>query len=354
MCINFNGVKMKNMKKIKLFKKEKREIPIFFATDDNYIPFLDVAIRSLIENASTNYNYVINVLNTGLKQENIDKVKELENKNFTINFCDVTSFIAPVRSKLRNVYHFSMVMYYRLFIESMFPQYNKVLYLDCDIVVLGDISKLFNTCLGLNLVGAVREQIICNSPVFSDYTRRSMGIEPEKYFNSGILLMNLARFRQLKIQDKFMYLINEYNFDLIDPDQAYLNVLCKGRIRFLPTGWNKESLPEDCEGPLNIAHYALYKKPWQYDDVINGEYFWHYAKRSPFYEIINEKRNSFDDVQRIQKEQANIDIAIHGTQIADSEKNFYNCLFKRENILEKLVFNEALDCFELDGDKAQA
>ena len=50
-------------KKIKLYKKDKKEIPIFFATDDNYIPYLDVALRSLISNASKNYNYVINILN---------------------------------------------------------------------------------------------------------------------------------------------------------------------------------------------------------------------------------------------------------------------------------------------------
>ena len=67
---------MAKTKAVKLVKKDKKEIPIFFATDDNYIPFLDVAIRSLIANASKNYRYTINILNTGIKPENIALVEK--------------------------------------------------------------------------------------------------------------------------------------------------------------------------------------------------------------------------------------------------------------------------------------
>ena len=63
-----------------------KEIPIFFSTDDNYIPYLDVAIASLVANASKEYNYRIVVLNTGLKDENIVKVKLNERPGFVIDF----------------------------------------------------------------------------------------------------------------------------------------------------------------------------------------------------------------------------------------------------------------------------
>ena len=112
-------------KKIKLYKKDKKEIPIFFATDDNYIPYLDVALRSLISNASKNYNYVINILNTGLKEDNKKIIKLLENDNFTIIFRDISDKVEYIKNKLKNVYHFSMVTWYRLFIQSLFPQYDK-------------------------------------------------------------------------------------------------------------------------------------------------------------------------------------------------------------------------------------
>ena len=66
-----------------------KHIPIFFSTDDNYIPYLDVAISSLIANASRNYSYKIIVLNTGLKNENIAKVKMNERPGFVIDFIDI-------------------------------------------------------------------------------------------------------------------------------------------------------------------------------------------------------------------------------------------------------------------------
>ena len=63
----------------------EREIPVFFSTDDNYIPSLDVAITSLIANASKKYKYRIVVLNTGLEQKNIDAVKRNEGEGVTID-----------------------------------------------------------------------------------------------------------------------------------------------------------------------------------------------------------------------------------------------------------------------------
>jgi len=311
--------------------KNNKVIPIFFATDDNYIPCLDVALSSLIENASKDYNYVINILNTGIKQENIDIVKRLQSNNVIINFCDISDKVADIKNQLRDIYHFSVTAYYRLFIESLFPQYDKAIYLDCDIVVLGDISKLYNTDLKDNLVAAIREQVVYNHPVFSEYAEKCVGVNRENYFNSGILLMNLAEFRKNKIQDKFVDMIKTYNFDVIDPDQAYLNFLCRNKVKKLPTGWNKESLPEEVEGELNIVHYALYKKPWQYKDVLNGEYFWHYAKKSPFYDRILKMIDDFDDEKRQAKEKANVEIVEHGLKVLGLDKTFYNIFLKNNN-----------------------
>ena len=336
-------------KNIKLFSRPNRVIPIFFATDDNYIPFLEVALRSLIDNASRNYNYNIHILNTGLKEENKAVIKTLEDKNFKIFFEDISNVIEPIKKNLKNVYHFSLVMYYRLFIDKLFPQYDKVLYLDCDIVVLGDISKLYNTILGCNLVGAIQEQVINSNETFKEYALLGVGVSPEKYFNSGILLMNLKKFREEKVCEQFMYLIDTYSFDVVDPDQAYLNVLCKDKVKYLPNGWNKESLPLKLEGKLNIVHYALYKKPWQYDDVLNGEYFWKYAEKCGMYEKILKAKNDFDDTKRKQKEEANIEIVEHAVRIINADKNMCKVLFQQDNFLLNLI--ETLEYVDFENVK---
>lgn len=299
-----------------------KEIPIFFSTDDNYIPYLDVAISSLIDNASKDYKYRIVVLNTGLQDDNISKIKKNERDGFIIEFIDISDRVENIKSHFKNVYHFSIVTYYRLFIASLFPQYDKIVYLDCDLVVLGDISKLYNTPLGDNILAAAPEEFVQNTKEFRKYAEIALGVDPDKYVNAGVLLINLKEFRNNKIEEKFRKLITEYDFDLLDPDQAYLNYLCNDRIYILPNGWNKEPMPIPCEGDKNIVHYALYKKPWQYDDVTDGEYFWHYAKKSPFYSKILVNRDAFGDEEKAQKQKAAEEILEHANSIVKSDYTF--------------------------------
>ena len=300
-------------------KQSKKVIPIFFATDDNYMPFLEVSIRSLKDKASNKYNYNIHVLNIGLKEENKNLVKKLEGKGFKIFFDDISSTFEEIKSKLRNIYHFSLATYYRLFIETLYPQYDKVLYLDCDICVNGDVSKLYNNSLkGYKLAG-VTDQFVAMVPEFREYVSTVLGVDAEDYINAGIILMNLAEFRKAKIQDTFIDLINTYNFDSVAPDQDYLNYLCRGKIKYLKNGWNKMPLQTKAEGGLNLIHYNLFAKPWQNDDVYYQEYFWDVAKKSPFYENILKCKADFTEEKRLAKEKANKDIVKRALEICASD-----------------------------------
>ena len=303
-----------------------KEIPIFFSTDDNYIPFLDVAIASLIDNASKEYKYNIVVLNTGLKKGNMEKIRKNEREGVAIKFFDISDRLKDVLSRFKNVYHFSIATYYRLFIASLFPQYDKIIYLDCDLVVLGDISKLYNIDLGNNILAGVPDQFVNGTSDFRTYTREAIGIEPEYYINAGVLVINLKEFRKNNIEEKFVSLVTDYDFDLLDPDQAYLNYLCRGKILALDNGWNKEPMQIECEGEKNIVHYALYKKPWQYDDVIDGESFWTYARGSAFYDVILKRKESFGKAERGQKEMMAKEILEHAKKIVGSDNTFLKVL----------------------------
>jgi lipopolysaccharide biosynthesis glycosyltransferase len=306
----------------------KNEIPVFFSTDDNYVPYLDVAIASLIDNASKDYEYRIVVLNTGILPENIEKVKMNERPGFSIDFIDISVPLENIKKYFKNVYHFSIATYYRLFIASLFPEYDKIVYIDCDLVVLGDISELYRTELGDNIIAAVPDQNIKNVPAFRRYIENAISVDPNKYINAGVLVMNLEAFRSYEIEQQLITLITKYNFDLVDPDQAYINYLCRDKMLYLPNGWNKIPSPYPCEGKKNIVHYALYKKPWQYDDVEDGEYFWQYAKSSPFCGIILKNKAAFGDEEKKAKEAATIDIVEHADKIAASDYTFSKKLGK--------------------------
>ena len=204
------------------------EIPVFFSTDDNYIPFLDVALSSLIENASRDYRYRIMILNTGLSAENMARILEREQAGFAIEFVDISDRLEGIMAHFRNVYHFSIVTYYRLFIASLFPRLDKIVYLDCDLVVTGDISKLYFTDMEDAIISAAPEQYVRNTPAFRLYAEKALGVDPDGYVNAGVLVMDLRQFRRHRIEERFVDLITHYDFDLLDPDQAYLNYLCDG------------------------------------------------------------------------------------------------------------------------------
>ena len=186
-------------------KKMKKEqiIPIFFAADKNYIPFLSVSLDSLKENASKSYRYEIYILNTDIDEKVAEPVKKFEDENFGVHFIDVSERLEEVKNSLQLRDYYTGATYYRIFIANMFPEYEKALYIDSDTIVLGDVSELFHTELKSNLIGAIPDEAVAVVPEFRLYTKETLGIEAEKYFNAGVILMNLKEFRKSNFYGKF-------------------------------------------------------------------------------------------------------------------------------------------------------
>ena len=172
------------------FTKRVEEIPIFFASDNNYAPYLAVALKSLLSNASPDYFYKIHILTTNLDEEICEKIKRLATPNSSIEIISLAGEIEHIKHRFQLRDYYSIETYYRFFIADMFPQYDKALYLDCDIVVLGDISNLYLTNISNYLVAAAQEQVMSHYKIFGDYVERALGIKVKDYFNAGILLMN--------------------------------------------------------------------------------------------------------------------------------------------------------------------
>ena len=306
-------------------------IPVFFASNDKYVPYLDVAILSIVENSSKENNYEIIVLKTDISEENQNKLLKHARDNIAIKFYDVNAILEPIKKQLPDMFYYTLAAYYRLFIETAFPQYDKAIYLDCDLVLMTDIAKLYNEDLGDNLVAAVFEQNTDRDERFTNYVKDIIGIPPKTYFNSGVMLMNLKEFRNFKVQERFLNMLTTYNFDCLAPDQEYLNTICHGRVKYLPTGWNKHSFPEPPEGELNICHYALANKPWHYADTINGEHFWNYAKKSQFYNDILNEFNNFSEEDKKRDYQMFLNLLDSIEKIKTSERTIKKLWFDKIN-----------------------
>ena len=275
-------------------------IPIFFAVDDGYVPFLAVALQSIIENSSKEYFYSIKILYTNIEEENKKKILKYERENIKIEFVDLNYYIEDVKDKLYTRDYYTKTTYFRLFIPNLYPQYDKAIYLDSDIVVLGDIAKLYNEDIGDNLVAAVPDDVIQTNKVFQDYVERVVGIATYKnYFNAGMLLMNLDEMRKFDFQNKFLYLLGTVKFAVVQ-DQDYLNRLCKGRTKLLDKGWDRMPIPTDEieEKDINLIHYNLTYKPWHFENVLYENFFWKYAKKTEYYDEIQELKNKYTDEER--------------------------------------------------------
>ena len=274
----------------------KSTIPIFFATDDNYTPYLSVAINSIKDNASKNYHYNIHILHQGLNENNIQDLKSYEDECFTIYFDDVQDSLKKFASELFVRDYYSKATYYRIFIPSIFTEYDKILYLDCDITVKGDIAELYNTEIGDNYLGAITDEAVQNIPNFYEYVENFLGIKRQDYFNAGILVINLAKMREIHFEKRFMDILSKYKF-VVAQDQDYLNVLCKGKVTYISKIWNKQPIQDNnlTINNIKLVHYNLSAKPWHYDDILYEDLFWKYAKKSNRIEDIMKHKHNFDD-----------------------------------------------------------
>lgn len=275
-------------------------IPIFFAIDDGYMPFLAVALESLIENSSKKYYYSIKILYTNISEENKKKINKYKRENVNIEFVDLNYYIEKVKDKLYTRDYYTNTTYFRLFIANLYPQYNKAIYLDSDIVVLGDIAELYNQDMGDNLIAAAPDDVIQTTKVFQEYAEKVVGVaDYRNYFNAGILLMNLDEFRKFDFQNKFLYLLETIKFTVAQ-DQDYLNRLCKGKVKIIDKAWDTMPIGNETleEKDLKIIHYNLADKPWHYDNIKYKEYFWKYAKKTEYYNEICKIKENYSEEER--------------------------------------------------------
>ena len=304
-------------------------IPIFFTIDDSYAPFLAVALHSAIENASQDRCYKAIILHQDVSEENRRRIVSLAKPHFQIEFIPMGTGLESITDHMSNRLrcdYFTLTIYFRLFIPAMFPQYDKAIYIDSDVVVNGDLSALYDTDLGDNYIGACPDFSIRDVPPLVRYTVEAVGMEEGTYINSGVLLMNLKLLRQKQLDTHFLALLNTYHFDCIAPDQDYLNAMCQGNILYLDECW--DAMPNDAHPPLEnpgIIHYNLFSKPWCYDGVQYGEYFWHYAEGSGYLEAAKRYKENYSSAQKAADAKCLELLVNRGAQICQNDVTFRKC-----------------------------
>lgn len=320
-----------------MYKKQEL-IPIFFTIDDGYAPYLHVALISLIKNASKDRRYKIIVVYQELNEENRNNLAKLveDYPNFEMEFKFMKQSLDMITDRIENRLrsdYFTMTIYFRIFIPDMYPEYDKAIYIDSDIIVPGDISELYDTDMHDNLIGVVTDGSVNDVPELQRYMTESLGLKLGDYFNSGMLLMNMKELRNVHLAEHFLYLLNKYHFDCVAPDQDYLNSMCYGKIEYLDSCWDampNRNKPE-IENP-KIIHYNLFDKPWCYDDIQYQDYFWEYAKQSVYYDKIKAYKAAYTDKQKEDDQAHLLDLFRRAGTNADTEVTFRKVLESGEKV----------------------
>ncbi len=301
------------------------EIPIFFTVDDNYAPFLAAAINSAVKNSSDNRKYSAIVLYQELSSENIEKLSKLAKDNFSVKFYAMEKSFDAITDRMSNRLrcdYFTLTIYFRLFIPLMFPQFDKGIYIDSDVVLTSDIAELFDIDIKDNFIGACRDYSIADVPPLVKYTENAVGVKGDEYINSGVLLMNLKKMRDNDFEGHFLNLLNTYHFDSIAPDQDYINAICNGKIHYLSQEW--DTMPDSSvpvENP-KLIHYNLFSKPWCYDGIKYADEFFKYASDCGYIEEINEYKKNYSDEQKNSDKDCLELLIRRGTEIPENEVTF--------------------------------
>ena len=289
---------------------DEKAVPVVLAANDYYAPILCTCLESIREHISETVSYDFAVFHTDITKQNQDRISSIfkASGNVRLQFINISSIVADYKLDARE--HITTETFYRFLILDIMKNYEKVIYLDCDLVVNADLAELHQTELGDSLIAAVRDvdfigQLNIPGATTLSYSRETLKLnDPWQYFQAGVLIFNVPQMCRLTTVTELLELADKdlYRYS----DQDILNVLCQGRVTYLDPRWNHIF---DCHGerisnvivwdpvPLYkeymearknpyIIHYAGFCKPWDEPSEEFGEVFWDYAGRTPYYEVL--------------------------------------------------------------------
>lgn len=292
-------------------KTDNNELTFIFTTDENFIPYLGVAIQSLIDSSSSENMYKVHILEENLSEEAKRKILLLEKDNVKINFINISPYFEKYsRENFPVNAYYAIATYFRIFIPDIFSQFDKVVFLDSDMIFLKDVAELYKIDINDNYMAAVQDiglylELCKSNNNVKDYLSNKLCLKNiYNYFNAGIMILNLKQMREVSFMEESLKMLKE----LPNPkylDQDIYNVLCNQRLKLLDFKWNMQNgkikfdeetkklipeekfndLKENCENPY-IIHYTGGIRPWTNPKIPFAEKFWQTARRTPFYEEI--------------------------------------------------------------------
>lgn len=215
-------------------------VAVAFSMSERFAPYFAVVLASLAAQASPERTYDVIALHDGLSERMQRQLRSVI-KNAP-HLC--LRFVQPpcsVIEKLRAIEAKSAVwprlVFYRLFLADMFPEYDKMIFLGVDILVQADLAELYDTDLQGAPLAAVPDGFFLGKPEDLQSTFLSRGEKPPAtYCNSDVQVQNLALYRERGIGDAILKAVLDHDFPLIEQDA--MNLVMPDAWKPLPIEWN--------------------------------------------------------------------------------------------------------------------
>ena len=239
---------------------------IIVASDDNAFPGLLVLLSSAAINHLKGRGLAIHLIDCGLSDRNQRLLKESVS---ALNPSAWFDFRKPDSTKLSGlrVETAGLFTYARLVSAELFPEMERAIYLDTDVVVNRDLSELFDLGLQDMPIGAVQDRYtpVASHPLsILDWQNRGMSAD-EPFFNAGVLLIDYAKWREEKIGERALEFARSNKEICVRWDQTALNILLYKKWKSLPTHWNYmvySNIEEEWEVSVKNFHITGQPKQW--------------------------------------------------------------------------------------------
>lgn len=253
-------------------------IPVALITDENFAPYCATAMASILRHAGSDAELSFHILTAGLSQTVKDKFNGLkEIKDCSINFIGID------RGEFRGLpqcHHIPVESYYRFKLFSLFPELEKVIYLDSDIVVLGDIGEIFKIDIDDYCAGMVKDAVNNMGEIIPNVNRKLLRPPYSDYYNAGLMLINLKKCREENIEQKLFEWAEGNTEKLTWADQDVINVVLSHKIKAIPEKYNVQLSYRNTNVKLSelddvkMVHYCGPQKPWNFRGLFLSEHFW--------------------------------------------------------------------------------
>ncbi|MFL0206168.1 glycosyltransferase family 8 protein [Aquirufa sp. 2-AUSEE-184A6] len=258
---------------------------ILFTVDSDYLPHFATALYSLfLNNISLHFEIVLFTAKISESDKfKINKICLKYDAILNIIVLDEKHFEGLIISK-----HFKVSNYFRLYAAD-FIDGDKCLYLDSDVIINGSIKNLYEQDIQNFYLAAVED------PAYNNH--KELGLKPNaKYFNSGVMLLNLKKLRDNRIRDKVLNFVKTKSNVIKYVDQCGLNAVINGDWLELNAEYNCQSymlLKSNFSNYFKsirpvIIHYTGSSKPWQFSNIHPFKYkYWYYRVKVIIFYVVN-------------------------------------------------------------------